>query len=138
MDPTKELLMSALRKFSALCLLGLAFAVPVMAQPIQPFTTAALKAAQAAGHPILVDAFAPWCPTCRKQAPTIDAMAKDPAFDKLVILRLDYDNQTAEKRALGITTQSTLIAFNGSKETGRSVGITDPEQIKALAKSALP
>jgi thioredoxin 1 len=137
-DSTKELTMSAFRKLSVFCLLGLAFAAPSMAQPIQPFTTAALKAAQTAGKPILVDAYADWCPTCRKQAPTIDAMAKDPAFDKLVILRLDYDNQTAEKRALGITTQSTLIAFNGSKETGRSVGITDPEQIKALAKSALP
>ena len=130
--------MSALRKFSALCLFGLAIAAPVMAQPIQPFTTAALKAAQAAGSPVLVDAFASWCPTCRKQAPTIDAMANDPTFDKLVILRLDYDNQTAEKRALGITTQSTLIAYKGNKETGRSFGITDPDQIKALAKSALP
>lgn len=129
--------MSALRKLSAFCLLGLAFAAPAMAQPIQPFTTAALKAAQAAGKPILVDAYADWCPTCRKQAPTIDAMAKDPAFDKLVILRLDYDNQTAEKRALGIITQSTLIVFNGSKETGRTVGVTDPAGIKALAQSAL-
>jgi thioredoxin 1 len=129
--------MSALRTLSALCLFGLAFAAPVMAQPIQPFSTAALKAAQAAGEPVLVDAYASWCPTCRKQAPTIDAMAKDPAFDKLLILRLDYDNQTAEKRALGITTQSTLIAFHGEKETGREVGITDPDQIKALAQSAL-
>jgi thioredoxin 1 len=132
--------MSAFRKISTLCLLGLAFAfaTPLMARPIQPFTTAALKAAQDAGQSVLVDAYASWCPTCRKQAPTIDAMANDPAFDKLLILRLDYDNQTAEKRALGITTQSTLIAFHGSKEVGRSVGITDPEQIKALAKSALP
>jgi thioredoxin 1 len=130
--------MSAFRKLSILGLFGLAFAMPLMAQPIQPFTTAALKAAQAAGQPVLVDAYASWCPTCRKQAPTIDAMAKDPAFDKLLILRLDYDNQAAEKRALGITTQSTLIAFHGDKETGRSVGITDPEQIKALAKSTLP
>jgi thioredoxin 1 len=130
--------MSAFRKLSILGLLGLAFAAPLLAQPIQPFSTAALKAAQDAGKPVLVDAYASWCPTCRKQAPTIDAMAKDPAFDKLLILRLDYDNQTAEKRALGITTQSTLIAFRGSKETGRSVGITDPEQIKVLAKSALP
>lgn len=129
--------MSAFRKLSAFCLLGLAFTAPAMAQPIQPFTTAALKAAQTAGKPILVDAYADWCPTCRKQAPTIDAMAKDPSFDKLVILRLDYDNQTAEKRALGIVTQSTLIVFNGNKETGRSVGVTDPTEIKSLAQSAL-
>lgn len=121
----------------SLAVIGLAFTSIALAAPIQPFSTAALKAAQAAGEPVLVDAYASWCPTCRKQAPTIDAMAKDPAFAKLVILRLDYDNQTAEKSALGITQQSTLIAYHGDKEVGRTVGITDPEQIKSLAQSAL-
>lgn len=129
--------MSFLRKLSALLVLGVAFAAPAMAQPIQPFSMTALKAAQAAGKPVLVDAYASWCPTCRKQEPTITAMTTDPAFEKLVILRLDYDTQNAEKRALGIVQQSTLIAFDGNKETGRLVGVTDPEQIKTLAKSAL-
>jgi thioredoxin 1 len=128
--------MHTLRMLS-LAAMGLAFTSVALAAPIQPFSTAALKAAQAAGEPVLVDAYASWCPTCRKQAPTIDAMAKDPAFAKLVILRLDYDNQTAEKSALGITTQSTLIAYHGDKEVGRTVGITDPTQIKSLAQSAL-
>lgn len=128
--------MATLRMFSFITM-GLLFTAATQAQPIQPFTTAALKAAQAAGEPVLVDAYASWCPTCRKQGPTIDAMTKDPAFAKLLILRLDYDNQSAEKRALGIVTQSTLIAFHGNKETGRSVGITDPDQIKSLAQSAL-
>ncbi|RUL63946.1 thioredoxin [Dyella dinghuensis] len=128
--------MHTLRMLS-LAAIGLAFTSVALAAPIQPFSTAALKAAQAAGEPVLVDAYASWCPTCRKQAPTIDAMAKDPAFAKLVILRLDYDNQTAEKSALGITQQSTLIAYHGAKEVGRTVGITDPEQIKSLAQSAL-
>lgn len=129
--------MSFLRTLSALLVLGVAFAAPAMAQPIQPFSMAALKAAQAAGKPVLVDAYASWCPTCRKQEPTITAMTTDPAFEKLLILRLDYDTQNAEKRALGIVQQSTLIAFDGNKETGRLVGVTDPEQIKTLAKSAL-
>lgn len=129
--------MSFLRKLSLALVLGLIAATPLMAQPIQPFTTAALKAAQAAGKPVLVDAYASWCPTCRKQAPTIDALASDPAFDQLLILRLDYDKQSAEKRALGIVQQSTLIAFHGGKETGREVGITDPDQIRKLAQSAL-
>jgi thioredoxin 1 len=129
--------MLTLRTFSATFLLGLILASPLLAQPIQPFTSAALKAAQAQGKSVLVDAYADWCPTCRKQAPTIDAISKDPAFDTLLILRLDYDNQAKEKQALGITTQSTLIAFHGEKETGRSVGVTDPVQIRALAQSAL-
>ncbi|WP_225737122.1 thioredoxin family protein [Dyella acidiphila] len=130
--------MSALRTLLAAALFSLVSTAPLMAQPIQPFSMAALKAAQTAGKPILVDAYASWCPTCRKQAPTIDAMAKDPAFDKLLILRLDYDNQTAEKQALGIVQQSTLIVFRGNKETGREIGLVEPDQIRTLAKSALP
>lgn len=129
--------MSFLRKLSAVLSLGLAFAAPAMAQPMQPFSTAALKAAQAKGQAVLVDAYASWCPTCRKQEPTINALTKDPAFEKLLILRLDYDTQNAEKRELGIVQQSTLITFKGNKETGRLVGVTDPDQIKTLAQSAL-
>lgn len=129
--------MSPLRQLAALLLLSLAFAAPAIAQPIQPFSSAALKAAQAKGQAVLVDAYASWCPTCRKQEPIIDALSKDPAFDKLVILRLDYDNQNAEKRELGIVQQSTLIAFDGGRETGRLVGVTDADEIKKLAQSAL-
>jgi thiol-disulfide isomerase/thioredoxin len=126
-----------LRSFLPFALLAVAAAAPVAAQPIRPFSLAALKAAQAAGQPVLVDAFAPWCPTCRAQAPTIDALAANPAFAKLVILRLDYDNQVPEKKALGITKQSTLIAWKGKAEVGRTLGITDPAQIRAFAATPL-
>lgn len=107
------------------------------AAAIQPFTAGALKDAQAHGQPVLVDAHADWCPTCRAQAPTISAISRDPAFSRLVILKLDYDKQVQEKRALGIRQQSTLIAFAGAKETARATGITDPGAIRKLAASAL-
>jgi len=107
------------------------------AAPVQPFSNAALQAAQRAGKPVLVDVHADWCPTCRRQAPTIEAIARDPAFGRLVILKLNYDTQAAEKAALGVRMQSTLIAFNGARERGRATGITDPAQIRSLAASAL-
>lgn len=116
---------------------ALSIPVPVAAQPVKPFSLAALKAAQAQGQSVLIDVYAPWCPTCRAQAPTIEALTTDPAYAKLQILRLDYDRQTAEKKVLGVSKQSTLIAFRGAKETGRVVGITDPAQIRQLATKAL-
>jgi thioredoxin 1 len=115
----------------------LAAGVAAHAGPIQPFTTQAFKAAQSSGRPILVDAHADWCPTCRAQAPTISALSRNPAFARLTILKLDYDKQVDEKRALNIRHQSTLIAFVGSRETGRSTGVTDPAQIQALAGATL-
>lgn len=125
-----------LKTFLPAALLALA-AVPAAAQPIRPFSIAALKAAQAKGEPVLIDAFAPWCPTCRAQAPALDAIAASPDYAKLVILRLDYDHQIAEKKALGINQQSTLIAFKGSREVGRTLGVTQADQIKAFAATPL-
>jgi len=40
-------------------------------------------------------------------------------------------------RALGATSQSTLITFKGETETGRSVGETNPDKLAALVKGAL-
>ena len=125
------------RLLPLISLAAVTVAGPLTAQPVRPFTLPALKAAQASGQPILVDVFAPWCPTCRAQAPTIDSLAADPAYAKLVILRLDYDNQTREKAALGVTKQSALIAYRGGREVGRTLGVIDPSQIKAFAATTL-
>ncbi len=127
--------MSLARLFPLVALV--AIAAPLHAQPVRPFSLAALKAAQATGKPVLVDAFAPWCPTCRAQAPTIEKLATDPAYKDLIILKLDYDSQAAEKKALGITKQSTLIAYKGNREVGRIVGITDPAQLRSFAAAPL-
>ena len=115
----------------------MAVSAPALAAPVQPFSTAALLAAQAAGKPVLIDVHADWCPTCRRQAPSVVEISRDPAFAKLVILKLDYDSQIAEKQALGVRKQSTLIAFKGATETARATGVTDREQIRALAATAL-
>lgn len=127
------------RTFATLLALPLALiaATTASAQPIQPFSFDALKAAQAAGKPILVDVFAPWCPTCRAQAPTIDSLATDPSARNLVILRVDFDHQSAELAYLHVNKQATLIAYKGKAELGRALGITDPGQIKALAHIVL-
>ncbi len=127
-----------LRAFAALsyAVAVLAAATPAAAKPVKPFSVAALKAAQAKGESVLVDAFAPWCPICRAQAPTIASLATDPAYSRVQVLRLDYDNQVAEKKLLGIKMQSTLIAYHGRRETGRLVGVTDAAQIRQLAASS--
>lgn len=100
-----------------------------------PFNRAAFEAAQAAGRPILLDIYAPWCPTCRAQAPIIERLAAEPANAQLIVFRVDFDRDKATVRALGANRQSTLIAYRGKTETGRSVGDTDPASLARLVAS---
>lgn len=108
-----------------------------VAAEFRNFDQAAFEQAQAEGRPILVEVFAPWCPTCRAQSPIVRATAADPAFAELIVFRIDYDNQRAQWRALNVRRQSTLIAYNGTRETGRLVAATDPDRIDGLMRSAI-
>ena len=98
----------------------------------QPFTEAAFDAAQKAGKPILVDTYATWCQICARQAPIIDKLHSEPKFKDLVIFRVNFDTQKDVMRKFHASVQSTLIAFRGTKEVGRSTGETQPEWVEDL------
>lgn len=112
-----------------------AFAAPVSASEPVPFTRAAFEQAQAADKPILVDIYAPWCPVCRAQEPTISAVSAQPANGDLIVFRVDFDNQKTEVRSFRAQRQSTLIAYRGTTEVGRSVGDTNRASVTALINS---
>lgn len=103
----------------------------------RPFDRAAFEAAQAAGRPILVDVYADWCPTCRAQAPAIAGAVQGAQYRQLVVFKLNFDKQKADWRQMRVQRQSTLIAFNGHRETGRVVGETDPAAIAQLIATTL-
>jgi thioredoxin 1 len=84
-----------------------------------------------------VHVFAPWCPTCRAQEPTVRRVEADPKFADVVMFRVDFDSQKSALRTLKANRQSTIIIFKGDKEVGRSVGVTDPGAISALLAKAL-
>ena len=71
------------------------------------------------------------------QNPILTQLTREPEFKDLVVFKIDFDNQKADVRAMQATSQSTLIAFKGEQETGRSVGETNPDKLAALVKSAL-
>lgn len=100
----------------------------------QPFDRDAFRKAQETGAPILLHVYAPWCPVCRAQEPTVAMLEKE--YGGLKVFRVDYDGQKDVVKELGVTTQSTLIAYAGVTETGRSAGVTEPEKIRALVAAA--
>lgn len=110
---------------------------PASAAQFRSFDSRAFAAAQAQGRPILVDISAQWCSTCKVQEKHIAKITRNPAFDKLVVFKLDYDNQKAERRQLNVPRQSTLIVFKGRRETGRSVADTNPRSLELLIRKAV-
>ncbi len=98
----------------------------------KPFDQREFDAAQASGKPIVIDVFAPWCPTCKAQAPILSRLRNDPRFKELVSFEIDFDSQKELLRKFNVRSQSTLIVFKGKQEAGRSTGDTNAKSIESL------
>lgn len=130
--------MSFIRAFAGVVAAMLTF-VSVAAHAGEPakFDAATFAEAQKSGKSILVDVHATWCSTCKSQKATLAELTANPEYKDVVLFRIDFDSQKEAWQALGVQSQSTLIAFKGDKETGRSVGEKKKEPIEALLKSTL-
>lgn len=116
---------------------SLSFGAAALAMSPVNFDQKAFDAAQAAGKSILVEVSAPWCPTCKAQAPILAKLSSESKYKDFVRFNIDFDSQKPLLRTLKVTTQSTLIVYKGKQEAGRSTGDTNPASIEALMAKAL-
>ena len=114
-----------------------ALVAPAFATETRTFDPAAFAAAQKADKPIFVAIHASWCPTCKAQKPILSDLMAEPKFKDLIYFIVDFDSQKDAVKAFGARMQSTLIAFKGATETGRSVGDTDRASIAGLLNKTL-
>ena len=68
------------------------FPTSVFAVP-SSYTEAEFNQLQKEGKSILVVVHAPWCPTCRAQAPIINELLSENEFKEINALRVDFDSQ---------------------------------------------
>ena len=111
--------------------------VLAFAAETRTFDSGSFAAAQKAGKPILVAIHASWCPTCKAQKPILSELMAEPKFNDLIYFVVDFDTQKDAVKLFGARVQSTLIAFKGTTETGRSVGDTERSSITALLNKTL-
>jgi thiol-disulfide isomerase/thioredoxin len=119
-----------------LALFALVVASPAFAFDVKPYDAKAVAAAQAAGKAVVIDVTAPWCPTCKAQHRVFDQLKGNPDLADLTIYEVDFDSEKDVLKALKVTSQSTVIAFNGTKETGRVAGETKADTLLWLLKGA--
>lgn len=110
---------------------------PVFAAPARPFVLAEFRAAQEADKAILIDITASWCPACRLQKPILARLLTSARFAEMVAFEIDFDKQKDFVRLMDTRMQSTLIAWRGADEMGRTVGDTNPVSIEALLEMAM-
>jgi len=120
-------------KLLSLALLALAvLASPAFAGEITPYSQSRFDALSASGQPVLLAVHASWCPTCKAQRPILDALMAKPAYQGVTTLTIDFDADKPLLKRYKVGMQSTLIAFKGTHEVGRTVGDTTPAGIESL------
>jgi len=108
-----------------------------MAGEIRPFNQNDFDTMTASGKAVVLDISATWCPTCKAQKPIIDGLMKQPAYKDVTLMTIDFDANKPVLKTFKVGMQSTLVAFKGATEVGRSVGDTNPEGIEGLFKKTL-
>ena len=116
----------------------LALAVPAFAWagPQEAYSPQRFQQLTGEGKPVLVAIHADWCPTCKAQKPILHELMGKPEYKDVTELTVDYDKDKAAVQRFKAHMQSTLVAFRGDKEVGRSVGDTTPAGLEALVMKA--
>lgn len=111
-----------------------AFILPFIAfsNGVKNFNPELYQQLKSSNKSFLMAVHADWCPTCTTQQKIFDVLLKDEKLQNVIVLRVDFDKEKSLLKELKINTQSTLIAFQGKDELGRSVGDTKEQNIKAL------
>ena len=121
----------------AMVAMSAALVASAFATETKTFDAESFAAAQKAGKPIFVGVHASWCPICKAQKPILSELMADPKFKDLMYFVVDFDSQKDAVKYFDVRMQSTLIAFRGATETGRSVGDRDRSSIAALLNKTL-
>ena len=125
-----------MRIATAAALLAFAAAPLAWAGAQEPYSAARFDQLAKEGKPVVVAVHADWCPTCKAQKPIMKELMGKPEYKDVTELTVDFDKDKPAVKRFRAVMQSTLVAFQGGKEVGRSVGDTTKDGLESLVKKA--
>jgi thioredoxin 2 len=107
------------------------------AEPIDVPTAAAFEAlVSAAGVPVVVDFWAPWCGPCRMVAPELQKVAASTA-GRYLIVKVNTDAVPELGDRFRIRSIPTMAVFEGGKEVARTSGARPAADIEAFVRQSV-
>lgn len=85
---------------------------------------------------LLVDFWAPWCGPCRTMSPLIDQIGKE-YMGKLVVGKVNVDENPTISRQFGISSIPTLILFKRGQAVNKIIGSVSKNKIDEMVRMHL-
>ena len=82
---------------------------------------------------LLVDFWAPWCGPCRMMSPLIDQIGKE-YMGKLVVGKVNVDENPTISRQFGISSIPTLILFKRGQAVDKIIGSVSKNKIDEMVR----
>lgn len=86
--------------------------------------------------PVLVDFYADWCGPCKMAEPVLVELSES-YKDKIVIIKLNVDENPQTAGKYGVMSIPTTILFKGGNEIERQVGFAGKQQFEELIKKGV-
>ncbi len=83
------------------------------------------------GQVVFVDFFAQWCGPCKMAAPIVDKLA-DEYRGKVIIAKLDVDENNQTAAEYGVMSIPTVIIFKDGEEVDRQIGFPGEDGYRQL------